>query len=125
MAAKKTPKKPSKSKATTKPSVNKSQFIRANPTLSTAELVEKGRKQGIELSSAFIYTLRSSDKAKGGKAPTKVKTSSGGDVGNRTATKAPSKALDAFIDLVLERGSRGAAELLGQAVATLKAGAKR
>lgn len=119
MAAKKTKTKtPSKKKPAPSP-VNKSAFIRQHPDLSTADLIALAKKQGVELTSNFVYTLRSSDRHK--EAP----KASGGDVGDRRAPKPSAASLDAFIDLVLEHGSRGAAELLGQAVAALRAGAKK
>ena len=112
MAAKKSKKTAPTNKKSASKAVNKSQFIRDNPTLSTADLIAKAKKQGVELSSAFIYTLRSSDKHK--KAPSAKAKGSGGREGNALAApKTSGKALDAFIDLVLEHGSRGASELLG------------
>jgi hypothetical protein len=126
MAAKKSPKSAPKKKLA-KTSLNKSAFIRANPTLSTGELIEKAKKQGLELSTAYVYTLRSSDKAKGGKtAPTKAKASSGGAGVPSKARPQGSPALEAaLIDSVLEIGAGPTRAILEGVVAHLKAQAHR
>jgi hypothetical protein len=38
---------------------NKSEFIRQNPNLSAAEVVATAKEQGIDISAAFVHTVRS------------------------------------------------------------------
>ncbi len=56
-----------------KSGVNKSQAIRdyitANPKSKPKEIVEALTAQGVEVSPAFVSTLKSNDKRKGGKGP--------------------------------------------------------
>jgi precorrin-6B methylase 2 len=87
-------------------------------------LVAKGKKMGLEISTAYVYTLRSSDRAKAGKAP--VKTSSGGgvDVGNGRAPKASRDLEGILIDAVVDLGGKTVQELLQAAISRVKATAK-
>ena len=96
MAAKK-----SKNKPTPKSSLNKSAFIRANPDLSTADLIAKAKKAGVELSSAFIYTLRSSDKHK--KVPSAKVKVSGGREGNALAAAKTSGGAEQELERLVKR----------------------
>lgn len=58
--------KPKKSSAKDAGRVNKSAWIRAQPTsLSAKELVDNARGEGIKLSIAQVYTARSSAKKQG------------------------------------------------------------
>jgi hypothetical protein len=65
---------------------NKSQFVRdQSPSLSAAEVVEKAKAKGIELTTAFVYSIRSQAKskakgAKPGPKPGRPPASAGGRV---------------------------------------------
>lgn len=70
---------PKKSKPTVAKKINKSAWIRSQPsTMSAGEVVEKAKGEGISLSTNQVYTTRSAAKtattSKGGKKP----ASSGG-----------------------------------------------
>ena len=129
MAAKKTSKTKAPSKKPAKTSLNKSAFIRANPSLGTAELIEKAKKAGLELSTAYVYTLRSSDRAKGVKAPTKTSPSPATNARTtpaapRTATTSPKGVEAQFVSAILEMGAGRAEELFKATVAKVRALAK-
>jgi hypothetical protein len=55
---------------------NKSDFIRANPDLSTADLMAKAKANGMPLSSVLVYKVRS--RAKGQPAPRAGARAAGG-----------------------------------------------
>lgn len=46
---------------------SKVRFVRANPKLTTSELIALGEKQGITVSAGYIYNIRSQLKGKPGK----------------------------------------------------------
>jgi hypothetical protein len=101
MAAKKSKKSAPTNKKSASKAMNKSQFIRDNPTLSTADLIAKAKKQGVELSSAFIYTLRSSDKHK--KVPSAKVKVSGGREGNALAAAKTSGGAEQELERLVKR----------------------
>jgi hypothetical protein len=66
---------PKNSKASTTRKVNKSAWIRSQPsTLSAAEVVGKAKQAGIKLSVAQVYTTRSEAKRKGGSTASSTAT---------------------------------------------------
>jgi hypothetical protein len=59
-----------KKKTTTKPYGNKTKFVLGlSRDLSAKEVVEEARKNGITITEAHVYKIRSTAKAKGGKGP--------------------------------------------------------
>jgi hypothetical protein len=58
------PKMAAKRTSTKKSTVNKSDFIREHPSLSTAEVVAKGKAAGIKFSTQLVYHVRGGSKAK-------------------------------------------------------------
>jgi len=62
-----------KKKKTTKPYGNKTKFVLGLPRdLSAKEVVEEAKKNGITITEAHVYKIRSTAKAKGGKAPARA-----------------------------------------------------
>lgn len=45
---------------------NKTAFIKAHPTLTAAELVKLGKKQGLTFSDKYVYNIRAKGRAGGG-----------------------------------------------------------
>src|ERR1700691_1365792 len=86
MAAKKTPKKPTP---------NKSDFIRQQPSsLSAAEVAAKAKAAGINFAPVLVYKVRGRVKSK--KAATKTALAMVATAPNATSTKPP-KSKSAFI----------------------------
>ncbi len=119
MAAKKTSKSKISAKKTTKSQVNKSQFIRDNPSLSVPELIAKAKKAGFELSPAFIYTLRSEARKKQGKATKAISL-----VGKPHKTGPSGSVEQQFVAAILEMGASRAEQLFRTTVNKVRALAK-
>jgi len=119
MAAKKT-----KSKAPSK-TPNKSEFIRLHPNTPAPELVNFAKSKGIKITTAFIYTIRSSDKAKAAKATSKVKAPISAKTTLPVPGTTPRGAESTLIDLVVDLGGKTVQDLLAAAIARVKATAKK
>lgn len=52
------------SKKTAKPGKSKSEFIRENLALSNEDIIEAGKKQGLQINKELIYAVRTSEKKK-------------------------------------------------------------
>ncbi|MDB4976350.1 MAG: hypothetical protein JWN48_4691 [Myxococcaceae bacterium] len=79
-----------KKKTTTKPYGNKTKFVLGlSRDLSAKEVVAEAKKNGITITEAHVYKIRSTAKAKGGKAPGRPAkaTKSAGRASKTTATK--------------------------------------
>lgn len=107
---------PRKKSPTGKRTVNKSAFVRSQPTtMSAREVVEKGAAQGIGLSEKYVYNIRAKAKASGrvGAGPGRPGRRPGRPAGVRAAGAAGS-AEERLVDLALEVGLTKAEELLGR-----------
>ena len=120
MATKKSKKSPAK-KATARRArrgqggVNKSAFIREQPTtMSAKDVVQAAAQQGIELTEGFVYNVRSNAKAKG----TRKAAPAG-----RASSRARSGASDetSFRQLVVALGTSRAKTLVAEVEAKLAA----
>jgi hypothetical protein len=114
---------PKTKKATTK-SVNKSAFIRSQPaTLSAADVVKKGKAEGIKLSIAQVYTARANARRQAAKTAAPAKAKPGRKPGAQVA-KAPPAAGGShethFMALVLDLGLSKTEALLERVRTKLK-----
>ena len=120
MATRKTKKTPAK-KATAKRArrgeggVNKSAFIREQPTtMSAKDVVQAAAKQGIELTEGFVYNVRSNAKVKGARKAAPA---------GRAKSRGPSGGSDEtnFRQLVVALGTSRAKTLVAEVEAKLAA----
>ena len=106
---------PRKKSPTGKRTVNKSAFVRSQPTtMSAREVVEKGAAQGIGLSEKYVYNIRAKAKASGrtGAGPGRPGRRPGRPPGSRSA--GAGSAEERFAELALEVGLTKAEALLGR-----------
>lgn len=111
MAAKKTSKSKAPSKRTSKPAVNKSEFIRSNADKPPQEIVKLAKSKGFELSLPMVYTIRSELRKKQGKSSPVPKKAS------QTFPKASGSLKEAeltFGKFILRLGVERAQELFDQ-----------
>ena len=104
---------PRKKSPTGKRTVNKSAFVRSQPTtMSAREVVEKGAAQGIGLSEKYVYNIRAKAKASGriGAGPGRPGRKPGRPAGVRAAGSAEER----LVDLALEVGLAKAEGLLAR-----------
>ena len=110
---------PRKKTPTGKRTVNKSQFVREQPTTMTArQVVEKGKAAGIELSEKYVYNIRA-------KANARKRDGRPGRPGRPPAAAraaASSGSAEArFVDLALELGLSKAEGLLARLRSAIRA----
>jgi len=106
-----------KKKTTTKPYGNKTKFVLGLARdLSAKEVVEEAKKNGITITEAHVYKIRSTAKAKG-KGPTKAERGAGrGGRGAAKATRGGSGGGQSKRDFVLSFGPETpASEILRKA----------
>jgi hypothetical protein len=124
MASKKS-KKPAPKAKTTKPVVNKSEFIRSHANKPPQEIMKLAKSKGIDLSIAMVYTILSEYRKKQGKSPTKVGKKADHEVGNGRTTKAspkPSGSLEqTFVAAIIELGAERAEDLFQATLAKVRA----
>jgi hypothetical protein len=98
----------SASKAGTGKTTNKAAFVRSLPSdMSAAQVIAKARANGIKLSPAYVYVIRSKSSTKpSGKVTPKTR---GGDSSERQ-----------FVDLALQLGLLRAQQLLDGARASVQ-----
>ena len=107
MASKKSKKPAPKAKKTTKPAVNKSEFIRSNADKSPGDIVKLAKSKGFDLSIAMVYTILSEYRKKQGKPATKVaKTTRVGKASGSTKNDEST-----FASLILKLGTERASQL--------------
>lgn len=103
---------PRKKSPTGKRTVNKSAFVRTQPTgMSARDVVEKGAAQGITLSEKYVYNIRAKAKAQGriGAGPGRPGRKPGRPAGSRSAS---GSAEERLVELALELGLTKAEGLL-------------
>lgn len=105
---------------------NKSDFIRAQPaSLSVAEVIAKGKAEGIEIGSSLVYMVRgrSPGKAKTGtaKVTTSTATAVNGTAASVTLPAASSSAEDLLRAIAAELGLARAVEILAGERARVRA----
>src|ERR1700712_5775650 len=77
-----------KKKKTTKPYGNKTKFVLGlSRDLSAKEVVSEAKKNGITITEAHVYKIRSTAKAKGGKGPGRPVKSAARGASKTTAVK--------------------------------------
>jgi hypothetical protein len=106
---------PRKKSPTGKRTVNKSAFVRTQPTgMSARDVVAKGAAQGITLSEKYVYNIRAKAKAQGriGAGPGRPGRKPGRPAGSRSA--ASGSAEERLVDLALELGLTKAEGLLSR-----------
>lgn len=106
---------PRKKSATGKRTVNKSAFVRTQPTgMSAREVVQKGAAQGITLSEKYVYNIRAKAKAQGrvGAGPGRPGRKPGRPKGSRNAGSG--SAAERLAELALELGLTRAEGLLAR-----------
>jgi len=112
-----------KKKTTTKPYGNKTKFVLGlSRDLSAKQVVEEAKRNGITITEAHVYKIRSTAKAKGGKGPGRPAKSAGRAAKGRAAAApkggrgSSSSAGQSKRDFVLSFGSDTAAsEILRKA----------
>lgn len=101
---------PKKKSPTGKRTVNKSAFVRSQPTsMSAREVVQKGAAQGITLSDKYVYNIRAKAKALGRAGGGARRP--GRPAGMRAAS---GSAEERLVDLALEVGLAKAEGLLAR-----------
>ncbi|MDB4986834.1 MAG: hypothetical protein JWN04_2012 [Myxococcaceae bacterium] len=112
-----------KKKTTTKPYGNKTKFVLGlSRDLSAKEVVSEAKKNGITITEAHVYKIRSTAKAKGGKGPGRAVKST---AGKSAATKsAATKAARGGKKTAAKRG-RPPAAASGRAAKAGKSGANQ
>lgn len=105
-----------KKKTTTKPYGNKTKFVLGLARdLSAKEVVEEAKKNGITITEAHVYKIRSTAKAKG-KGPAKAERGAGRGRGAAKATRGGSGGGQSKRDFVLSFGPETpASEILRKA----------
>lgn len=105
-----------KKKTTTKPYGNKTKFVLGLPRdLSAKEVVEEAKKQGITITEAHVYKIRSTAKAKG-KGPGRAEKSAGRGRSAAKPGRTSANANQSKRDFVLSFGPETAAsEILRKA----------
>jgi hypothetical protein len=104
---------PRKKSPAGKRTVNKSAFVRSQPTnMSAREVVQKGEAQGITLSEKYVYNIRAKAKAMGrvGAGPGRP----GRRPGRPAGARASGSAEERLVDLALEVGLAKAEGLLAR-----------
>jgi hypothetical protein len=87
-----------------KRTVNKSAFVRNLPlSMSAAEVVAKGKAEGIALSDKYVYNIRAKDKSRGGKPVGKPGRRPGRPKGSG-ATRGAGSAEQQLVELALQIG---------------------
>ena len=82
-----------KKKTTTKPYGNKTKFVLGlSRDLSAKEVVSEAKKNGITITEAHVYKIRSTAKAKGGKGPGRPAKSAGRSTASKATKGAAKKA---------------------------------
>jgi hypothetical protein len=97
---------PRKKSPTGKRTVNKSAFVRTQPTgMSARDVVEKGAAQGITLSEKYVYNIRAKAKAQGrvGAGPGRPGRKPGRPAGSRASGSAEERLVDLALELGLSK----------------------